>query len=263
MRLDVILGLITIGMTVLGGVVSVVSPNDPIHQATCIVSFFLLGCCAWVVVAKQSKQATESEAELQDQIKQLEQAASEATKLQALNNDLQQQMLELTRMNTTLAKENISTVTGGDSYCWMDISFQFGRPTLTFIQSGKYTLYNVTARIVDVNRMRKQLERHQPISLSDDIWLDLGEVQVGRAFFRHDVLLPFSDEEAQSFNIFFGARNGMWTQELRLRKVAGQWSSALRVWFSSIGGSTPPDKPVFEQGREGFPRNEKGQVDWA
>ena len=80
-------------MAGLGGAVSVIPPTEPIHQATCIGVFIFLGGFAGLVVMGQSQQAARAEAESRNQINRLEASTAEVTKLQTLNNDLQQQAL--------------------------------------------------------------------------------------------------------------------------------------------------------------------------
>ncbi|HLI30253.1 MAG TPA: hypothetical protein VKV79_04015, partial [Terriglobia bacterium] len=122
-----------------------------------IVSFIVLGGLALVLVVKQAEQTSKSEAELHNGIDRLAVESAEVARLQTSNNELQKQLLDLAKLNTSLARENISTATGGDSFCWMQINFQFGHPCPSFNHSGKYTLYEVKVRIVDLNNFRRSL----------------------------------------------------------------------------------------------------------
>jgi hypothetical protein len=260
---DILFGFIAVGMTVLGGIVSAHAPTDLKHKAGYIVAFVALGCWAWVVVVQQSKQATRQETELRDQIKRLETASSEVTRLQGLNNQLQQQLLDLGKTNAALGRKSIMTVTGGDSYCWMDFLFQFGRPVPVFVHSGAYPLYDLVVRVADLNKERLKDLRHEPVSVADDVYVDIGALQVGRSWYNTGTVIPFSDERSQDFNVFFSARNGGWIELLRLRKVKDNWLSAVRIEPEPMAGV--PEvlrKPIFERVPKDFPKNEKGQVDW-
>lgn len=260
---DILLGLITIGMTVLGGIVSALPPTDLVQKSVYVVLFICLGGSAWVLIVKQARQTSKSETELRNEVKRLAAESAEVTRLEASNNELQQQLLDLTKMNASLVKESISTSTGGDSFCWMAVNFQFGHPCPLITHSGRYTLYGVNVRITNLNKMRRKIERHEAISFSDDIMIPVGELQVGRTWCYERLAIPFSEDSAQHFNVFFGARNGMWTERLRLRKIDDHWSSAIQVFFSySSDGSSPRKEPVFEQVAQDYPRNEKGLVDW-
>lgn len=262
MKPEVVLGVITVVMAVVGGIVSVHAPSQLAYKVAYIVTFIVLGCCALVFVIRQSRESAKSETELNNKIEQLSHSSARIAGLQEQNNELQTKILDLARSNASLAKESISTVTGGDSFCYMNFSYQFGMPTPVLIHSGKYPLYDVQVRITDLNKFRRKVELHQPLDLSSDINLTIGELQVGRVWINRGLAVPFSDERAQDFNIFFSARNGIWTEILRLRKVGNSWSPALRVRFSPTDIPNPPAKPAFEQVPKDFPRNADGLVDW-
>ncbi|MEW5992867.1 MAG: hypothetical protein AB1744_00530, partial [Candidatus Zixiibacteriota bacterium] len=58
----------------------------------------------------------------------------------------------------------------------------------------------------------------------------------------------------RDFNIFFSARNGLFTQLLRMRKVDGKWFYATKV--------QKQDKVIFEKIDDKFPRNDIGEIEW-
>jgi hypothetical protein len=218
-----------------------------------------VGC---VLVIKQARQASKSETELKNGIQGLAVQSAEVSRLQTSNNELQQQVLDLAKLNATLTRENISTVTGGDSFCWMGVNFQFGHPTPIFTHSGKYTLYEVHVRISDLNKFRQKIERKEPFTLADDISIDLHEMAPATSGLSESFVLPFSDESAQDFNVFFSARNGRWTELLRLRKVHGHWSSAVQVAWQYRIDRPVTQEPIFEQIDDDYPRNNRRLVDW-
>lgn len=256
------MGAITVAMAVAGAIISVSPPSRLVYKIAYIATFVLLGCAAVVFVIRQSRDSAKADTELNNKVSELSASSEEIATLQAFNNELQSKILDLAKTNAQLARESISTVTGGDSFCYMDFNYQFGRPIPVFLHSGKYPLYDVGVRITDLNKFRKMVELKQPLTLSSDINLSLGELQVGKSWFSPAVFIPFSDETAQDFNIFFSARNGAWTEELRLRKVGNDWCQALRVSFMPLGATKSSDKPVFEKIAKEFPRNEDGSVDW-
>ena len=57
------------------------------------------------------------------------------------------------------------------------------------------------------------------------------------------------------FNIFFSARNGMWTQFLRMRWKGDGWATAIKVMRGS--------QEIYRQVSDNFPRHEDGSVDWG
>ena len=188
--------------------------------------------------------------------------STEITRLQTSNIELQQQLLELSKLNTSFTRENISAVTGGDGFCWMGVNFQFGYPCPFFSHSGKHPLYEVKVRIVDLNKMQGKIARGEPITFSDDIEIPLGELAVNTGGCAERVRLPFSDDTAQNFNVFFMARNGRWTEACAL----GRWMAIGRVPFRLQGNSVDQSvtqDPMFEQVDTDYPRNDKGLVDWS
>jgi hypothetical protein len=241
-------------MAVLGGVVSTIGPTDTWIRLVFIAAFVWLGVGAWIVVGKQTAQAAESESELRRQIKDLEIATTEAARLQALTSDLQHQLLEMSRLNTDLAKEGIAAATGGDSFCWMMMSQPNGTIPV-FVHSGKYTLYDVSVRVADLNKMRMNVMPFDVLQMS------LGEMHPGMAIPYASLRLPFSDGTTQDFKVFFTGRNGSWHEFLRLRRVGDHWSWAIQVW--RFNPSDPPKLPLYEQVSDDFPRNENGLVDWG
>jgi hypothetical protein len=241
-------------MAVLGGVVSTIGPTDMWIRLAFIAAFIWLGVGAWIIVGKQTAEAAESAAELRRQITDLETATAEAARLQALTTELQKQVLEMSRLNTEMAKEGLATVTGGDSFCWMIMS----QPRCTspvFLHSGKYPLYDVSMRVADMNKARMDIFPFDVLQMS------LGEMQPGLVKVNGNLLLPFSDENAQDFNVFFTARNGIWNEFLRLRRIGDHWSFAVQVW--RFNPSDPPKVPLYEQISDDYPRNENGLVDWG
>jgi hypothetical protein len=264
MRPDVILGIITVTMAVVGGIVSAHAPTNLVYKIGYIAAFLVLGGGALVFVITQSRDSAKSEIDLKHKIDELAASSAEAARLQAQNNELQARIFDLAKSNASLAKESIATVTGGDSYSYMDFIYQLGAPPRPiFIHCGKYPLYNVSIRVVDLNALRTRVELHQPLDAVLGITLNIDELQVGTGWFSSGFTIPFSDDRAQDFNVFFSARNGTWTEELRLRKVDNNWVKALRVWLAPIGLSKPSAKPVFEEVAKEFPRNLDGQVDWG
>jgi hypothetical protein len=72
------------------------------------------------------------------------------------------------------------------------------------------------------------------------------------------------NKESLKFNIFINARNGWFTELLRLHKVDGEWKTALKVTKDNYSDTTPNATPtlLLEQVDPGFPRSQDGQVEW-
>jgi hypothetical protein len=198
-----------------------------------------------MVTIWQSRRGIKSEAEMQEQV----------IGLKATIGQLKSEVAEQGRVNAELAKESIGAVTGGDSFCWMQVNHQFGYPTPIFVHSGKHPWYDVDIRITDLQKLRSGI---QP----SDVALRVPELNPGRAYMNPKACLPFSDDQGQDFNIFFSARNGMWVEKLRLRKKEGEWTSACQVWITNPTAAAPRE-PMFEEISAGYPRAEDGTVDWG
>jgi hypothetical protein len=149
-----------------------------------------------------------------------------------------------------LAKENISTVTGGDSFSYAWIQAQ--SPYFGVTAQGKYPLYDLHARVVDLDEAKKQSRGF----LGTPIYI--GEIVPPMAQAR-DLKFDFGNSESRSFNIFFSARNGIWVQLLRLRRLRdGRWVSATRVEREG----EKRYKLIYQNIDKDFPRNEKDEIDW-
>lgn len=150
----------------------------------------------------------------------------------------------------------VSHITGGESVCYLigpqpvaDIWKQ-----LVLVHVGKHLLYEVSARIVDLDEFEKikdnltinniqQTEFHRQYGN-----LIAGHVQM----IQENIVL--GSENSRRFNIFFTGRNGGFTQLLRCRRVAGTWLFAIKVVRN--------DNIFFESIPEGYPRESDGSVDW-
>lgn len=80
-------------------------------------------------------------------------ATQETTRIQALNTQLQERLLEQSGTIATLAKDAIKTTTGGESYCYMSF-FDYMTPECfpVVYAVGAYPLYDLSARIVDIDK---------------------------------------------------------------------------------------------------------------
>lgn len=160
---------------------------------------------------------------------------------------------EITDLNRKIA----GLVTGGDSFCWFKIG-NLDPVTnvgyLMMIHHGTFPIFDVKARIVDLETFEKKKGKMTIHNIfSDDIIIDVGSMPVGTGSVSSQFNMGSSDRK--SFNIFFSARNGLYSQLLRLRKVDGAWLQATRVYMPDGNN----EKLVFEQIDSTFPLAE---LDW-
>ena len=138
--------------------------------------------------------------------------------------------------------EILGNVMGGDSFCSLhlaNISATTNRGLIGFWTFGKYRLYNVKARVADLDSRQ-------------EIFLNVGELAPGITSTRETIDLGTGPRKR--YNIFFTARNGRFTQQLRYVKVDNAWIAASRI--------TMNNKIVLVDVPPAYPLNESGEVDW-
>jgi hypothetical protein len=141
--------------------------------------------------------------------------------------------------------ENLKTSTGGDSFCYLDIQPQ---NQMTIVAcSGKYPLYDVGVRIVDTRLITGAKDIQQAMGTQ----LAIGNMAANTARILTQAI-PFSSADKQDFNVFFGARNGFWTELLRYRKVKDRWVVA-RMVESSLNPRYPKGVVVHRVVDKEFP----------
>ena len=153
-----------------------------------------------------------------------------------------------------------ATVTGGDSWCYLTLGGLTGsgnRASVTVVHQGRYPLYDVSARIVDLDKfdLIKSTVSWETLAQTETI-LTVGNLGPDKA-----MLLPTTVEIPQKglrWNIFFSARNGFFTQELRLLQIKGCWASATRT--TRRHGET--EVVLREKVDSIFPRDSMGKVEW-
>lgn len=150
--------------------------------------------------------------------------------------DRSNKILDQTANTARLSTESIKTMTGGDSFCYLDlvsVTATGGIPTI--IQKGRYPLYDVTARIVDIAAIDKAGREHpgniqMQVEIGYRLILHPGSIARGSAWFSPREYVRFTDAKRPDFNVFFSARNGLWHEVLRIRQVNGQWLEVLSVF---------------------------------
>ena len=159
-----------------------------------------------------------------------------------------------------VTKDSVNEATGGESFCFVDMGPIPEGLMAHLVQKGKYPVFDVRLNITDLNALDAAIKSGAPSLLvgtrtfgtidflSRDVWQPLGVYTVDPR------------EEYARYNISIFARNGSFTQVLRLRRLKeGGWTSALLVHasYESKKGI------VFERIQRQFPMEllEKDQ-DW-
>lgn len=154
-------------------------------------------------------------------------------------------------------QDSINTITGGDSFAYLTFMYlQHQMAHLCFHHGGKYPLYGVTAKIVDLNKMKEMIANKEPFTmpLRCDIIMPVGDISANAA--RPMGMITFTGVDRQDYNVFFYGRNGFWSQLIRLRWIDNRWISATRVLAAD--GRTV----LYEDVGPAFPRA-NDEVDWG
>ncbi len=254
-------------LLILGVVVSLKEEWSKRNKLIVLAAFLFVGTIAMYATIQQSsnsaKEMATANTKLSTSLQELSAASNEISRIQRLNTELQERLIASTGKITELSQQNIHALTGGDSYCYLRF------PTFTptgglpiVIHEGKFPLYDVEARIVNL-RQFERIAAETPGDLtmrqfmSSSTMLKVGNLAPGAAFSVLDKPLPFTDEQP-NFRVFFGARNGFWHEDLLLRRINGKWLYAVRV-FREIGNDK---KLLSEKIDKGFPRTGDGKIEW-
>ncbi|TKB70683.1 MAG: hypothetical protein E8D52_00900 [Nitrospira sp.] len=148
-----------------------------------------------------------------------------------------------------------SSITGGNSFAYITVLLQFNPPRLILLHQGEYPLYDVTVRIVDLEKTKQK--GYSISDLENEVQFSIGNL----APHQSQVLKPISlSNDSLRWNIFFSARNQFFTELLRMRRIDNQWKTALKVINLPVEGEQ--SKTLLEKIDPGFPLEKSGHVDW-
>lgn len=175
-----------------------------------------------------------------------------------LEQELRAKSDEIASLSRTIA----ASVTGGDSFCYLDLGLGDGMintPLLTLVHQGKYPLYDVGIRIVDLEKLDlvkgdSKLEKMALVGKN----LNVGNVGPSQAQPMEELQLPSADR--QGYNVFISARNGFVTQLIRLQRINGYWKLATKVTRDFY--EDKKSVVLLEKVDPEFPRDKTGQVQW-
>jgi hypothetical protein len=132
-----------------------------------------------------------------------------------------------------ITKDTVNEATGGDSFCFVDMGPIPEGLMAHLVQKGKYPVFDVRLNITDLNALDSAIKSGAPSLLtgtrtfgtidflSRELWQPLGVYPID------------AKEEYVRYNISIFARNGSFTELLRLRRLKeGGWTSALLVHAS-------------------------------
>jgi hypothetical protein len=166
--------------------------------------------------------------------------------------------------NAELRQKNdeIARLTGGDGFCWIAFQIVDTQGQLinansmlddlilipSFIHRGPYPLYDVSANIVDVDEITKDVTRASTAA-------NIGNLAPGSYAKTTGIRISHHGKDF-NFNIVYVARNGSWLQKLRMRWVGNGWTMANKV-VEGLGG-----KELLLEINPNYPRDAQGNVEW-
>lgn len=169
---------------------------------------------------------------------------------------LRQKSEEIAELNKRIAQ----SITGGDSFAYITPTFLMGSSKsalLTLVHQGEYPLYDLNIRIVDLDKFEKVKQRYSLQDMQkDEMHFSVSNLAPNEASFLSRVHIQ---SNTMRWNIFFSARNGFFTELLRVCKVGSEWKVALKVMNTPTSGEA---KTLIQQVDKGFPLNPAGQVTW-
>ena len=184
----------------------------------------------------------------------------------SFNLNLQNKSEENARLNQEIARLNqeiVNLISGGDSFCYLlvgDLAPSSNVGRIMVKNPGEYNLYDVHARIVDIEKSDQLLEKSDQLKVKPtldmltqaDTHISIGNLISSSVLVLHPFTLGNGD--TRRFNIFFSARNGFFNQVLRFKKIHGKWVCATKVLRE--------DKVIYEEVDDEFPRTAGGNVEW-
>jgi hypothetical protein len=143
----------------------------------------------------------------------------------------------------------------------------YGSSTCTFVQHGTFPLYDVVARIVDLDKLEASIKAGtggDPDTFT--VMYNVGNLAVNGL---SDVgSLVKLEGDKKRLNIFFRARNGSFIQLLRITKAAGSWHTAYKVerYVNNehlvLGKESPKRELLLTVIDDGYPREADGSINW-
>jgi hypothetical protein len=154
-----------------------------------------------------------------------------------------------------------SPITGGGSFAYVVPTFfnpTHNSPMLTLVHRGEYPLYDLTVRIVDMATFDKMVRQNSSYSdrLREEVQSSISNIAPNQARMLKTVQLG---SDPLRWNLFFSARNGFFTELLRVRRVGNEWKTALKVIRTPAASK---EQTLLEKIDSGYPLSKDGQVEW-
>jgi len=153
--------------------------------------------------------------------------------------------------------ESTALMTGGDSYCYVSLhnmETMTNRGLLAVRHHGSHPLYDVRISIVDID----ELERLASNASSLPLDAATKTVELATVYATGlSALKGWSLGDGPSprrYNLEIRARNGAWSQQIRVVKLADRWVTATKVYRDG--------QLLVEEAYEDYPRSSDGSPVW-
>jgi len=160
-----------------------------------------------------------------------------------------------------LQETTINNITGADNIpqIWSKVFDNGDGIVLRHIifNRGLYTLYDVNATFIFyVGKQNVKTQDGNDISIPTPMVEIVNIGNVSTKDFRpigRDIYLPIKNIDC---DITISARNGAWSEGLRMQRIEGAWAQATRISEMSTG------KVVYEDVSPNYPRGQNGEINW-
>ncbi len=182
-----------------------------------------------------------------------------ASQRQAVSEEeLRKKSEEIAELNKQIA----ASLTGADSFAYVVLApFHANDPSqanFTVIHVGKYPLYDVGIRIADLDQIENKERTGHLITLNSYANLNVGNLSPNQARVL-DAQVRISNNSLR-LNIFLFARNGSFSELLRVQRIDGKLKIALKVTRDAMGSEKP--EVLLEKIDHGYPVGADGKVKW-
>jgi hypothetical protein len=174
------------------------------------------------------------------------------------------EVLELKNQLNTMGQHIKVTeqyVTGGESFFYVNLvsGGMNDRLMLIAINEGNHPLYDISFRMWDPADYGAGAENLKTIEdfEKNAYNIDVGNLPPHSTKTLGRIQLPNSD--AKNFEVTIIARNGIFNEQIRLRRVEGDWKVAYRV---HAGFERNSSNKLLERSDPKFPRGVNGQIKW-
>jgi len=239
MSADIVLGIVTVIMALLGAAVSLQPPESLRAPGKwCYASAFaVLGMIAIICVIKQSKESAVANQNLTNALTNLGRSTTDIARITNLNTQLQEKLLGQDARISKLAEESFKTITGADSFPY--VAFQpaaYPGPVGLFVwDHGKYMLTGVTLTI----------RRLDDFSLVGNP-IDLGVLHPGWGKPLSTAIVPSPDPKTGEdiYTIEMYTQSDVFTEVVHFRKSKDGKFWAYQFWVQQSKFGERTEKPT-------------------